>query len=294
MSILLNRDHSEPLKGGEIPTPQNKTGRANSNSTQAKKVSRRTPVHQKVIGNYTPKPSETEQSLSDDHTSSVVTQALNANHVSGTPTRHTRHSALEQMVQRSPDDVSPHITRTVEKVRDVQHAASERQLSYYLAATAMMNVADEASCSLNIRALAGKSARRGFRPGEHYDVGEALAAHGKEVDIFAVNQKTGLYELVPRSKIDPSSRTQAWFVQAADGQRLPGTLLSHVFKLGATYVRKMVEQANGLKAGVSGHYAVTQNPAEACFGVYLHPSMATYPSVSPPTNVVAPELNSPQ
>lgn len=172
--------------------------------------------------------------------------------------------------------VFDHIRQLTEKVKMVQQDAAKRQLCYFLVATVLMNAADGANRSLTVPSLAYHASRRGFKNGQQYDVGEALAAHKKELDFIIPSDSQGGFSVVHRDGFDPSSSTQVWFMQTHSGKGMPQKIFSHTFRIGAKYEGTMVSHGNGLKAGVSGHYEITASPGNACFGVYFPSGMASY------------------
>jgi len=203
------------------------------------------------------------------------------------PHKNKPESVLHGIIEkRGPQLVDEHVDEILEKVKKSQKVAAQRQLCYFLTATAMINVADGTNFSLNVESLASQASRRGFKAGEQYDVGEALAARGKVLDFMVHDSRKGTKEILRRSGFDPSTQTQAWFIQNGEGRGLPQQIFSHSFKIGAKYTGKLVTHANGLKAGVSGHYEITTKSNEACFGVYLPLSMKSYNRRSRPKNAL--------
>lgn len=189
---------------------------------------------------------------------------------------------------RFPTSVQFQIQDILRRVSAVQEAAASKQLCYILVVSALLDVADGGHRSYNVNTLARLALRKGFKNGQQYDVGETLANFHRELDFIMDDPKTGKTTIVPRNDLDPSSPSQVWFVQAEEGKGMPLKLFSHVFRLGARYTGKVVVHKNGMKSGLSGHYEVTTNPEEACFGVYLPSFMTTYDRVKNSPKIVNP------
>lgn len=118
--ILLNKEHKEPLREGDVPTPQShkKCERAKAKGTQARKATRCTPAQHKVKEHRTQKSRSRGQlsSYYDIHTFSVVGQertptmphvvptrpALKTSHDSGIPKQH----ALNNLFRKDPPTIS--------------------------------------------------------------------------------------------------------------------------------------------------------------------------------------------
>lgn len=93
----------------------------------------------------------------------------------------------------SPNSVQDHVRNTLEKVREAQGAVGDKQLYYFLTATALVNVGDGKNRFLVVDSLAHNTSRKGFKAGQQYDVGETLASFQKELDFLTRNAQTGVF-----------------------------------------------------------------------------------------------------
>lgn len=129
-----------------------------------------------------------------------------------------------------------HINPTIKLMKEVQSAGAEKQLWHLRVATAMMNVADGGSSSLNVGSFAHQALKKGFRIGEKYYVGETLAPYNKDLDPHIVSKSNGDIEI-----LDPCAPTQVCHVQAGNGELLPPKVFTHIFKIIVQYADKMMD-----------------------------------------------------
>lgn len=166
------------------------------------------------------------------------------------------------------------IKQILDQEEKIGTAIASRQLCYFFVSTAMVNVGDGGKRSLELDSLANQAIRKGFKSSTQYDVGETLAAYGKELDFLMINPSNNEFVLLERPR---KTEIKDLYVQAPDSTTgLPNKLLQRTFRIGAKYTGDVVQHRIGLSAGVQGHYSLTVNPNEAVFGVYLPETMTHY------------------
>lgn len=168
------------------------------------------------------------------------------------------------------------VQQMLNKAKEVENSTASRNLCYFLAATAMVNVGDGGNRSLEIDALANQAIRKGFKSGTQYDVGETLAVYGKELDFLIVTEDGGPMALLDRFGNLQRPPNEAWYVQTPGSNGMPVEIDTHVFRIGAKYTGMMVQHRMGVSAGTEGHYSLTCNAEESVFGVYLPKGFEIY------------------
>lgn len=147
---------------------------------------------------------------------------------------------MEKSYGHQNTQVHEYTNRTIKLVLEVRSAATEKQLSYILVAMAMMNVTGTAGRSLKVDSVVYQALKKDFGTGKQYDVGETLAACNSDLDFFTVKESNGDMAIPQREIFDPCSPTQVWHLQAGSGARLLPKIFTHIFKIGAKYVGKIM------------------------------------------------------
>jgi len=199
----------------------------------------------------------------------------------GAPKRGTKpvaHAEVEeaQALRRSPAEsltIKDQLRWVLGEAQKSEQKAAARRLCYMLAASALINVGDGADLSMGISGLFNRASRKGFRANTQYDLGETLAAFGKDLELLEGDDRS--YTLIPSQA--PNREFVGWYVQASPQMTgLPETLDSHVFTLGVEYIGDMEPYRKGVGASGSGHYKLTEDCRKAVFAVYMPHRMDVY------------------
>lgn len=116
--------------------------------------------------------------------------------------------------------------------------------------------------------------RKGFKLKTQYDVGQALAAYGVQLEFLA---KDGPESPLHRLGDDTShhqkniNTNNSLYVQGPIGCHLPMFLDEHKFVLGAKFDGHITNIG-----ARTGHYTLTTIPEQASIGVYLPVNMSHY------------------
>lgn len=172
------------------------------------------------------------------------------------------------------DDIQENIGNNYKWAQEMEAAAAARQLCYLLTAVALANVGDGLARSMTIDSVANRAARYGFAPRRNYDLGDALAAMGKDLDIMEIKDD-GTHGLLLRHP--PAKDDSEIYVQAVPGTMgLPPSIGRRAFKIGAVFTGDIRYTDSGIPYAEEGHYRPTLDCKEAVYAVYLPEDRTSY------------------